>query len=1188
MSDSETGSDVPKRVKVKSESRRRPLRAEEATNRERTGRKRRLQDEEESEEEERAPEVQEDDADSGENDSEDDDERRPRKRIKGSNGRPRPSEVGDFGEDDHVPATATTKVLQRDPSDGYIPGSICRIRCEHFLTYDFVEFQPGPRMNMILGPNGTGKSTIACAICLGLGFNVSVLGRADQLQAFVKHGYEKGYVEIELKGKIGKRNPIIRRSITTKGGGSTWTLDGKNATKTQVDNTVASLGIQISNLCSFLPQDRVNEFAKLKPDELLRETQKVAGHPKLSDWHSEIQKLGAGLEEIKHNLTTDQRDCAIEEGKNQVLEREVAAFNRRKELEEKLALYDLLVPWYKYKQNKARMRPIRLAWKEAGIRLATAQAELKPAIDFKNRLEKDLEAANKSIKAAQTEVQKCKEPVERLKRKEERLEKDCKDVQDKLSELNDQEEDSKKRIRQYNEAIETLTAKLKQARGESIQDPAPLTAKKEDLGRKVRQVENKRRMLADSMDEIDRKIAADEQNCKRAKEALNRLLDKKQQRLNRIERDRAFQDANFYRAYRYLLDHKNDFETVIEPACFSLHVKDARYSSAIEALVPMTAMKTFVFANRRDYETFSNALDNMFEKHRPTVWFRPVNEDALPKNDQDPEEMKRVGFDAYAIDLVEGPPEVLWFLKRQLDLHRIGVALNPNGVDLEGAARLFAPKAPGPPQKYIVGFTLYTINRSAYGQRLIQNSSSNINRAAWLVDQSADPNERRNLEENIRDLTISIDQQKEEKRRLDEKDAEHNNEERLLRGKLKEAADQVDAITGTLRKVRKIESELESKRRLLITETNRAPVEQRRATLRANLRGKVKARLDLISDIQKAVEDLNSSTEAFTKATYESLQLTADVASMEQMIRAYSTRHEQLQQEVDELSERLEELKKENLESQEAFKRRFEKSTPMLQQKHTEYVDSHPDEETNVEELELERTQAEATLESTAQVNRVVIQQYEDRQKKIERLRDSINQRQHELGVAEARVQRIKDRWLPELNALIEKINTRFSAAFDRIYCAGEVRLAQNDDYSKWAIEILVKFRSNEPLQLLTGQRQSGGERSLTTILYLMSLTGLAKTPFALVDEINQGMDIKYERAVHNELIQVTCAEDSGQYFLITPKLLPNLTYHENVTTLVINNGDYLPDTRDDNGTPTNFGDLQANLEAYRRSLRKT
>lgn len=56
----------------------------------------------------------------------------------------------------------------------YLPGSIVRICCQTFLTYDFVQFSPGPRMNMILGPNGTGKSTIACAICIGLGFPTSV------------------------------------------------------------------------------------------------------------------------------------------------------------------------------------------------------------------------------------------------------------------------------------------------------------------------------------------------------------------------------------------------------------------------------------------------------------------------------------------------------------------------------------------------------------------------------------------------------------------------------------------------------------------------------------------------------------------------------------------------------------------------------------------------------------------------------------------------------------------------------------------------------------------------------------------------------------------------------------------------------------------------------------------------------
>ena len=35
--------------------------------------------------------------------------------------------------------------------------------------------------------------------------------------------------------------------------------------------------------------------------------------------------------------------------------------------------------------------------------------------------------------------------------------------------------------------------------------------------------------------------------------------------------------------------------------------------------------------------------------------------------------------------------------------------------------------------------------------------------------------------------------------------------------------------------------------------------------------------------------------------------------------------------------------------------------------------------------------------------------------------------------------------------------------------------MSPHDDYDKWAIDILVNFRNEEKLQLLTGQRQSGG-----------------------------------------------------------------------------------------------------------------
>jgi structural maintenance of chromosomes protein 5 len=41
--------------------------------------------------------------------------------------------------------------------------------------------------------------------------------------------------------------------------------------------------------------------------------------------------------------------------------------------------------------------------------------------------------------------------------------------------------------------------------------------------------------------------------------------------------------------------------------------------------------------------------------------------------------------------------------------------------------------------------------------------------------------------------------------------------------------------------------------------------------------------------------------------------------------------------------------------------------------------------------------------------------------------------------------------------------------------CMGEVRVSEQEDYDRWGIDILVSFRDNEEMQLLTGQRQSGG-----------------------------------------------------------------------------------------------------------------
>ena len=58
--------------------------------------------------------------------------------------------------------------------NGFKPGAIVRIKLNDFVTYSSAEFFPGPKLNMVIGPNGTGKSTLVCAICLGLGWGPQV------------------------------------------------------------------------------------------------------------------------------------------------------------------------------------------------------------------------------------------------------------------------------------------------------------------------------------------------------------------------------------------------------------------------------------------------------------------------------------------------------------------------------------------------------------------------------------------------------------------------------------------------------------------------------------------------------------------------------------------------------------------------------------------------------------------------------------------------------------------------------------------------------------------------------------------------------------------------------------------------------------------------------------------------------
>jgi uncharacterized OsmC-like protein len=106
----------------------------------------------------------------------------------------------------------------------------------------------------------------------------------------------------------------VRRIINSDNRSSKWTLNGNHATQSEVKSFIASCCIDVDNLCSFMPQDKVGNFTRFSPREVLENTLKAIT-----------------VDESGRTLQDEQRDLATIEA---------TKINHRRELNSKKATLD--------------------------------------------------------------------------------------------------------------------------------------------------------------------------------------------------------------------------------------------------------------------------------------------------------------------------------------------------------------------------------------------------------------------------------------------------------------------------------------------------------------------------------------------------------------------------------------------------------------------------------------------------------------------------------------------------------------------------------------------------------------------------------------------------------------------------------------------------------------------------------
>jgi chromosome segregation ATPase len=125
-------------------------------------------------------------------------------------------------------------------------------------------------------------------------------------------------------------------------------------------------------------------------------------------------------------------------------------------------------------------------------------------------------------------------------------------------------------------------------------------------------------------------------------------------------------------------------------------------------------------------------------------------------------------------------------------------------------------------------------------------------------------------------------------------------------------------------------------------------------------------------------------------------------------------------------------------------------------------------------------------------------------------------------------------KWRETLESILDTVSQSYQEFLAKIEANGRVRLTNTDDLEEAGLELLVGFKGAEP-QVLDSLTQSGGERSISTMLFLLALQQYLRSPLRAVDEFDVHMDPRNREVISEMLLKQMANTRDSQYLTITP-----------------------------------------------------
>jgi chromosome segregation ATPase len=898
---------------------------------------------------------------------------------------------------------------------------------------------------MVIGPNGTGKSTLVCAICLGLGGATALLGRAKDVVEFVKHGAKRAEVEIELAADANRQgdNPIITLRINKEDGKCSFFIDRKASTKKAVQELARKFSIQIDNLCQFLPQDRVVEFAALSPVDLLAQTQRAVAPDQMTVWHNELIAMSRESKQKEAERVSSAEQLKAMEDRQRSQEGEVGRLRERTVLQEKATLYEKLKPFPEYNQLVNRHKEARLHRKEVHKELQRLERSIAPS----------LEAANQ--KAAYTAA-----IVAQVAQRNRIIERAEKAAADKLQELHTSSAlmvECDNRIiaeRESNKKAKSVVIErqkdIRQIQQSLANPPAPFDPAdfNEQIRTKKEQIRHCEDLKRDKNEQI-RGLGIQQQQretiisqAESESQHLQSQAGRQMSKLENASRDTA-------KAWRWVQQNRSKFTgEVYGPPMLECSVKDPQHADVVETIIARSELMALTVTNMNDFKLLASQVYtnmsltdvNLRSILQPLANFRsPMTE----------EQLRETGLECWIKDMIDGPDAVIAMLCDNRFIEKTGYSRKELTSAQNDAIKRTSISS------WVAGGQHNMINRRReYGDAGVSQRTNFVKKARLLTDAPVDVQVEQGLSRRIAEARSDISEIEAQIKELQDDVNQLNNNFRQLKRDLETLIDEKGAkqtqhtmFAGLPVKLKNAEEKLEN------------ALEQQRGSRDRQLAITLEADKHCLEKCQHAI-DYARLLDTVRDRQIQLLEIEIMRIEAQSDTEQLKARHSQEIALLDAKEKELGEARK----AEEDALARGKVKADVCRSVAVELTADEREVQEEVsrwepEKLELELHSLQAQLEMLQGGSGNVIKEFEQRAVKIEQRRAKVNELTSSLEELQTNILEIRQQWEPELDKLIHQISEAFGENFARMHCVGEVAVHKDEDFDKWAIHIKVKFR---------------------------------------------------------------------------------------------------------------------------------